>query len=312
MNEPDTQLTSDDWKPLQWEDVSAEKLHVISALIDQIPDLPVHVQKILKIVSDIDTNAKEIAQLASSDPVLATKILNVVNSSYYGFSKKVEDLQLAIVLLGHAEIRTLALQTAVSKSFGKDTNYQGYDTSNLWVHSYQVSLCAEALAKKSNPKVAGEYLTLGLLHDIGKFMLYNIAIILKQKGMKPKPVGELSPHCSILEKEEHLFGVNHTIVGSMIARKWNLTDRIISVIQQHHYPSYFTMEDINPNYRNDITSICMADCIVHTIHGHTDRPPDPPDHFIKMLRYSPPLNTLITDDLTKKLRKARSFLTYIQ
>ena len=81
-------MHSDQWKPLQLKDIETDKIKIISAVIDKIPELPVHVHKILKIVSDIDSDAKEIAQLASSDPIMVTKILNVVNSSYYGFSKK--------------------------------------------------------------------------------------------------------------------------------------------------------------------------------------------------------------------------------
>ena len=72
------------------------------------------------------------------------------------------------------------------QSFGKGNEYKGYDTRNLWLHSYQVSVCSEAFIGEKNPKMAGVYLALGLLHDIGKFLLYNIALAMKQKGIKPK------------------------------------------------------------------------------------------------------------------------------
>ncbi|MBN1293874.1 MAG: HDOD domain-containing protein [Candidatus Latescibacteria bacterium] len=305
-------MPSDQWKPLRWKDIDAEQIKIVSAVIDKIPELPVHVHKILKIVSDIDSDAKEIAQLASSDPVMVTKILNVVNSSYYGFSKKIEDVHLAIVLLGFAEIRTLALQTMLTQSIGKGNVYAGYDTRNLWLHSYQVSVCSEAFVGEKNPKMSGIYLALGLLHDIGKFLLCNIAFAMKQKRIKPKSVTTLNQDAAILEREEHLFGVNHSIMGVMLARKWGLSDRIASVIEYHHYPSYFDLNEIPCEYLEDITSICIADHIINYLENKSSMHPIPPESFFNLLGFTLPVENVITVDIRKKIEKAKSFLTYIE
>ena len=268
MDAPDTtenSTVSNQWKPLRWKDVESDKMKIISTVVNILPELPVHVHKILKIVSDIDSEAKEIAQLASSDPVLITRILNTVNSSYYGFSKKIDDLHLAIVLLGYAEIRALAVQSVFSPSLGKGNVYKSYDTRNLWIHSYQVSVCSEAILGEKGHELIGVFLTLGLLHDIGKFVLYNIAIMMVKQGIKLPGLEGLSPDACIMEKEERLFGVNHAIVGGMIARKWGLSEKITSVIEYHHYPSFFEMNEIPLEYLKDITTICMADLITNSI-----------------------------------------------
>ena len=300
------------WKPLSWKDVEPEKIKLISAVIEKLPELPVHVHKILKIVSDIDSDAKEIAQLASSDPVLITKILNAVNSSYYGFSKKIDDLQLAIVLLGFAEIRTLAIQSSLEGRFEMGRIDNMYDTRNLWGHSYQVSVCTEAFLSEKDSRMAGVFLTLGLLHDIGKFILYSIAVAMNKKGIKTDSMEGLSPGACLLEKEERLFGINHAIAGGMIARKWGLSERITSVADYHHYPSYFDMDDIPREYLQDITVICMADLVANSFEDRTDLPPEPPEAFFELLGYSPPIENIITDSFRKKIEKAKRFLTYIE
>ena len=310
----DTENSADStaWKPLRWKDVEPEKLHLISAVIEKLPELPVHVHKILKIVSDIDSDAKEIAQLASSDPVLITKILNAVNSSYYGFSKKIDDLQLAIVLLGFAEIRTLAIQSSLADRFEMGRIDTMYDTRNLWGHSYQVSVSTEAFLSEKDSRSTGVFLTLGLLHDIGKFILYSIAVAMKKKGIKTDSLKGLRPGACILEKEERLFGINHAIAGGMIARKWGLSERITTVAEYHHYPSYFDMDDIPREHLQDIAIICMADMVTNSLDNRDDLPPEPQEAFFQLLGYAPPIENIITDSLRKKIEKAKRFLTYIE
>lgn len=300
------------WKPLCWKDVEPAKIQLITEVIEKLPDLPVHVHKILKIVSDIDSDAKEITQLASSDPVLITRILNAVNSSYYGFSKKVDDLQLAIVLLGFAEIRTLAIQSSLSGRFEMGHIDNMYDTRTLWSHSYQVSVSTEAFLSEKNFKMAGVFLSLGLLHDIGKFILLNIAMAMKKKGIKTDTLEGMRPGACLLEKEERLFGINHAIAGGMIARKWGLSERITTVAEYHHSPSYFDMDDIPHEYLKDVTIICMADLVANSLEERNDLPPEPQEAFFELLGYTPPIENIITDNYRRKIEKAKRFLTYIE
>ena len=100
-----------------------------------------------------------------------------------------------------------------------------------------------------------------MLHDIGKFALYTIGMHAKRMGMKAHGLHDMSPNASLLEKEERLFGVNHAIVGGMLAQKWNLSDRISSVLEYHHFPSFFPIEDVPEDYRENVASVSIADII---------------------------------------------------
>jgi len=304
-------MTEDRWVPMRAEDVDSDNLRLVTSMIDLFPNLPVHVHEILRIVSDYESNSKEVEKLASSDPVMASKILNAVNSAYYGLAKKTDNIRLAIVLLGYAEIRNIALRCGISGVMGGGGDYKGYSTRALWKHSYLVSVCAETFEENKDSDRAGILLTLGLLHDIGKFALCNAAIIMRNKRIKIKGVKSLSKSNYILEKEQELFGTNHAVVGALIAKKWGLSKKIYSTLEYHHYPSFFSIDSIPKEYVKDIAVVSISDQIVNTLEGEKNLLPEPPEAFFEMLGLKPPLKNLLTDELKNKLEKAKNFLMYI-
>jgi HD-like signal output (HDOD) protein len=280
-------------------------------MIDLFPNLPVHVHEILRIVSDYESNSKEVEKLASSDPVMASKILNAVNSAYYGLSKKTENIRLAIVLLGYGEIRNIALRCGISEVMGSGGNYKGYSTRALWKHSYLVSVCAETFEEDKDSDRAGILLTLGLLHDIGKFALCNAAQIMRNKRIQIKGVKSPFQSNYVLEKEQELFGANHAVVGALITKKWGLSKKIYSTIEYHHYPSFFSIDSIPKEYVKDIAVVSISDQIVNTLEGEKNLLPEPSPEYFEILGLKPPLKNLLTDELNKKLEKAKNFLMYI-
>jgi len=296
------------WMPLHSRDIEPATVEIIETLMNQVPELPVSVQKILQSVFDEKIELKRIADIVASDPVLTSRILQVVNSTYYGLREKVDNIYLAIVLLGLNEVRNIALHLGVSKVLGKGLEFSGYDTKDLWMHSYMVSLCAETFPEYEDQHRAGVLLTLGLLHDIGKFALAGIGRLMKQRGIKLKDLDSLPTHAYLLRKEEHLFGVNHNIVGGMLAKRWNFSDRMKAAIQFHHYPSFFRIESLPQKYIEDITIITLADLMVNRLAGTINPLPEPHPCFFEILGLEPSIEKLITEELKLKLSKAREFV----
>jgi len=312
QNRVRNEVHEDSWIPLLAKDIDSDILKQVTAMIDIIPDLPVHVHEILRIVSNYESNSKEVSKLASSDPVLASKILNAVNSAYYGLTKKTDNLRLAIVLLGYGEVRNIALRCGVSSVMGSGGDYKGYSTRALWRHSYLVSVCSENFEEDKESDRAGVLLTLGLLHDIGKFALCNAAVIMRKKGIKIKGTKYSSSSTSyVLEKEQQLFGINHAIIGAMIAKKWGLSKRICATLEYHHYPSFFGIDSIPKEYVKDVTIVSISDQIVNTIAGEKNLLPKPSPEFFEVLGLDSSLDKVITQDLKNKLEKAKNFLMYI-
>jgi len=295
------------WTPKSLDDLSPETIKIIENVLEKIPKLPVSVQKIVEMASDMDIGAKELAEVALTDPVLSSKILTLVNSAYYGLNRRIDDLRVAIVLIGFTAVRNIAIQDRFLKIFeASDDDF--YDREMLWVHSYLVSVCAETFVKDDDPKRMGILMTLGILHDIGKFALYFIGKMMKKKGVKLPVYNDLATEVHLLKREEHFLGVNHTIIGGMLARKWNLSDRICTVLEYHHYPSFFGFNEVPSEYLEDITVICLADLVVNRFMGENTQLPVPHPIFFDVIGQKPPLENLLTDGLKSKLSKAREFV----
>lgn len=297
------------WLPLHFDEVPSETIKVVNTVIDKIPDLPLSVNKIIEMASDENCDLGKFVELVSSDPMLVSNILRVVNSSYYGLSHKTDNLHLAIVLLGFKEVRKIALRSYISRTLGSGKTFKSYDTKQLWVHSYLVSTCAETFSSEDDQQYRGVLLTLGLLHDISKFTLYDIAMLLKKRGIKPQDTKDLSEPSYLLEKEEKLFGVNHTIVGGMLARKWNLSERFISVLECHHHPSFFDRSEIPSEFEKEISAICISDLIVNNLFYQNNSLPLPQDHFFETVGFHPPLESIINQELEKKLNDSKDFMS---
>jgi HD-like signal output (HDOD) protein len=295
-----------DWIPLRSGDMTPEIMKRAREVLDRVPDLPVSVHRVIEMASDPDTSPKEIAEIVSSDPVFASNILMMVNSSYYGLSRKIDNLKLAIVLLGFNEVRGIAVRCGLSRALGSSGGGKSIDTGNLWSHSYLVGQCAEYFAGDDDPQKAGTLLTLGLLHDIGKFVLYIYGTHMKQLRVRPVSASPPSPASHLLEKEEHLFGVNHAVLGGLLARRWNLSDRICTTLECHHQPSFFEMEDIPKEYLGDIAIVCISDLIVNRREHPEGRMIQPRPGFYELLGFDP--DRALSPELEKKLDRARRFI----
>jgi len=296
------------WVPVNRESVNPETIKIITAVLAKIPQLSISVQKIIEMAGDDNMDSIKLAKVASSDPVLASKILMIVNSSYYSISNKVDNLRLAIVLLGFNEVRNIAVQLGFKQVVDSGEQTNAVNTRNLWIHSYLVSVCAETFAKGDDPKRAGVLMTMGILHDIGKFALYSIGMMMKKMNVKLSTTVEYSADAPLLAKEEALFGVNHAIIGGLLTERWNLSERIREVLEFHHYPSFYGIKEIESEYLEDIAAICLADLAVNRTQGVDHGLNEPHPIFFDILGFEPPLENIITDDLRAKLDKASTFI----
>jgi len=304
-------LDNKHWKPIQRKDVDSKTLKIVKGFIDETPNLPVHIHKLLQIVSDSDTESLEVAKAASADPGLVTKILRVINSSYYGLSHKTDNIHFAIVLLGFNEVRKIALETSLSSMFREGKSYGGYDTTGLWEHCYLVSICAEAIGQSLEYSQPGELVTFGMLHDIGKNVLFKLAVIMKKKGIAPyRQVHEDGLSC-LSEKEEALFGITHAIAGGMLAEKWDLSERICTILEYHHHPSFRGIDSIPTDYLNDIAMVSISDAIISQVEDDI-RHPEPSPEFFDVLGLTPPLEKCLTAELLEKIEEAKRFVKAVR
>jgi HD-like signal output (HDOD) protein len=134
--------------------------------LGQLPTLPQVVQKIVSMIDRPETSAEALGRLIEKDQVLSAKVLQLANSPFYGFPARIASVSHAVVVLGLNVVKGLTLGATVfdmMKAAGMD---------ELWRHSLGVAMVAHVLAIRIGQKNPEELFVAGLLHDLGKVVMY--------------------------------------------------------------------------------------------------------------------------------------------
>ncbi len=197
-----------------------------------LPPMPNTMHMVLKEMDSISANSKSLENIIAQDPVLAAKILKMANSPLYGAASKVNTISHAITILGFDEVKNLVIGLSLVQAFGDESGLEGFSTKDLWLHSMGVATTSMMIAKCSgNGFDPDECFTMGLLHDIGRFILcrsfkQDMKGILKLQDEKKCPLA--------LAEEE--YGLSHSEVGAFLVQKWQLSQEMMSAVRYHHRP----------------------------------------------------------------------------
>lgn len=198
--------------------------------LKEVPAMPNVIKHALDVMKDPDSGAKELGQIISYDQSLSTKVLTLVNSAYYGFSQQITSIGRAIALIGMVKAKNIILTVAMKPMLINSGDKE------LWKHSIRTAVGCETLAKYLKMMDADEAFVIGFLHDLGK-------IVLKLKDDKLyERVKEIERDGGdIVEVEQKLYGTNHCLTGSYLAKKWQLPLLITNTIKYHHNPTLSSM-----------------------------------------------------------------------
>jgi len=194
----------------------------------QLPALPQSAIRLLELSQDPSNGPSEFAVPIESDPGLAGQVLRFVNSSYFGFSREISSVKLAITLVGIRTIKNFALWSAVF-SLMPNPKCGPLDLKNLWQDSLRRALFARRVAKLLGLKEAEEAFSAALLQDMAVPLLAKEAPAVYAKLLEARNQGQR--RLSALEQQ--LFGWNHGEAGGMMARHWNLPEQFATLIEAH-------------------------------------------------------------------------------
>ncbi|MFP4416466.1 MAG: HDOD domain-containing protein [Fibrobacterota bacterium] len=210
----------------------SQRIKRITESIIGLPTLPTVVSKMIELVDNPKTSAASLAWLISTDQSLTARILKLANSAYYGFSREISTVNMAIVVMGFNAVKDMGLSLSVFDMFKKSAPAGSFDISRFWEHSIGCGIASRLLAQRYQHRIAGEAFVAGLLHDIGKVILDQYAYEDFVKIMS------LASSCAATldEAEESVIGVGHATVGEWLAEKWRLPIIITQSIRYHHTP----------------------------------------------------------------------------
>ncbi len=194
----------------------------------QLPALPQSAIRLLELSQDPTNGPAEFAVPIESDPGLTGQVLRFVNSSYFGFSREISSIKLAITLVGIRTIKNFALWSAVF-SLMPNPKCGPFDLKNLWQDSLRRALFARATGKLLGMKEAEEPFSAALLQDMAIPLLAKEAPGAYNKLLDSRKDGAV--RLSALERQ--VFGWTHADAGAMIARQWNLPDEFAVLIEGH-------------------------------------------------------------------------------
>lgn len=237
------------------DDDNIENLRQQIEELHNLPTVPVIATQLLEIISEDRASVKQLLPIIENDPSLAIKILRVANSAYYGLFKNIDSLQQAVVLIGLSDLYNLVLGFSVIKSFSQHMeNSVALDWNYFWGHCVAVGSIAQLIKTEYRLPMIGNPYALGLLHDIGKLVLFQIV---RPEFMEALKIQE-ERKVSAVEAEMETIGMDHALAGALLAERWHLPDSVIATMSLHHKSAPEESE-----YHGIISLITVADYISH-------------------------------------------------
>jgi len=199
--------------------------------IRQLPSAPQIYLAVTQALENPDTSMKDLAKLIERDMAISAKVLQLVNSAFFGLPQRVASVQQATSYLGANMIRRVLLSVETFSMFEKETVKGPFSLDVLQAHSNQVAAVASTLL--SDPVRSGDAFMAGMLHDLGKLILaiyvpdhFQRAVALATERKLPLYIAE-----------QELFGVTHAEVGAYLLGIWGLPYAIVEAVAHHHVPA---------------------------------------------------------------------------
>jgi HD-like signal output (HDOD) protein len=201
--------------------------------ISHIATLPEVTMRIIRLVEDPDSSAKDLNNIITHDPALGARILKVVNSAFYGLPGQIGSINRAIVLLGLNAVKNIAIAASLAKLFRGGKIHPSFEAKALWSHSIGTATASRLLSDQAGLKLPDEAFLAGLIHDIG--------IMVEIQARRPKFVevmdkldaGEAK---TLREAESAVIGANHEHFGAGLCKLWKFPSSFAYVTGFHHHP----------------------------------------------------------------------------
>jgi putative nucleotidyltransferase with HDIG domain len=247
--------------------VSDPALQALVAKIGNLPSLPsIHAELIAELQAE-ECSVHGVGEIVSRDVGLTAKLLQLVNSSFFGLPVRVSTASQAVHYLGIDTIRALILSHQAMSAYENKVPTD-FSLSNLWRRSLETAFFARHIAScnSNDSHVISDAWTAGLLHDVGKMILASampdqnkIAAHLAQIHSQPIWIAERS-----------VFGTSHAEVGACLLGLWGLPEGIVEAVAYHHRPDDCVHQEFGALaavYAGSILESGDVDLIASTIEG---------------------------------------------
>ena len=211
-----------------------ESLINVISKIESLPSLPSLYREVVEEANSPNGSLAKIGEIISKDVGMSAKLLQLVNSAFFGLPEPVSSTVRAVNLLGLQTIKTLILTIKIFSQFDR-AGLPCYSIPSLMDHSVSMGILARSIATQEDlgQKQIDQAFMAGLLHDIGKLILLDK---LPSKCLEISKAFN-SSGCQLWEAEQKVLGTSHAQVGAYLMGIWGFSESIVEAIAFHHCPS---------------------------------------------------------------------------
>jgi HD-like signal output (HDOD) protein len=230
--------------------LSTPETRDIVGMVGELPSLSTTYISLTKAVEEPEITTRRVADIIGNDLAMSAKILQLVNSAFFGLGQKVTNLQTAVSFLGIGTIKNLACATEAFRAFVPDARIPQAACESMQQHAQRTAAVASALV--ANSKIRDVTVLAALLHDIGSLILASkapdkfcaAAALATERG------------CKGFEAEKELFGTTHAEIGAYLLGLWGIPELSIEAIAHHHHPTRIPHTDFDAT-----TAVYIADLL---------------------------------------------------
>jgi len=223
----------------------------------KIRTLPHIVTRLVQLVNDEESTLQDFEAVIRLDPALVARLLTLVNSSYFGLTRKVDSISRAVALLGMKNLHNIAVTDAIQGMLRSQSGSTEFSPQRLWLHSAASGICCKMIAERIFTLNGDDAYLCGILHDIGLI----VAMGADQETFL-QLIEQLTPAGPpLVELERQLFHTDHCEIGYILAKDWRIPDPIAEAIRDHHQDDNRTIAPHSP------TGILqMSEYIIQQLH----------------------------------------------
>lgn len=231
-----------------------EKLQELVSRLKSLPSLPSLYLRIVEVMKSPDFTLKEVGEIISEDIGMTAKMLQLVNSSFFGVGVHVADPIHAARLLGAEILKALVLSVQIFSQFD-NAESSGLSLDTFSNHSMIVASLAKkiALSEDAEKNLVDDSFIAGMLHDAGKLILAENLPDEYRETMSRVECSGIAP----TKAEFEIFGATHAEVGAYLLGIWGLPNAIVEAVAYHHTPGKYPHQEVTC-----LTAVHVADGLI--------------------------------------------------
>jgi len=198
----------------------------------ELASFPEVYNKINQLIDSPTCSAMHLADVICQDPGLSTRLLQLVNSAFYGLPAQIDSIARAVAVIGMNELHTLTMGVAVIDHF-QAVPAEYVDMRSFWQHSIACGVCARILAGH-RPGLPEERLFIGgLIHDIGRIPMLRALPHAMCEAMRLAREDGMPLHVA----ERAVLGFDHAEAAGLLLESWNFPPPLVELVRHHHAPT---------------------------------------------------------------------------